>query len=199
VSPEERDAFVTELLDDAIMRLVAPGARMPRVLAAYLVTALRRRVYNARRSALRRVRVVREASPLAENVELDASALTSEATRRASAGPDAEPLVISPALARLIERLVRQTTPVERRLLDWSANHVPQREMAAWLGIGYEATGKRVRRLRARLAVAARAYLISLEPAERAELERIIARAAEGLSARDLAPVAAHSPGAEHE
>ncbi|MEP6690612.1 MAG: hypothetical protein ABJD07_05610 [Gemmatimonadaceae bacterium] len=185
VAEDERDALVTDLLDDAILRVLEPGTVVPRSLAAYLMTSLRRRVLNTRRASARRVRIVREAAPGATDaanfsgralVELDVSAICSEGTRRASAGPgrDAEPVAVS--VLRLAELIARALTTEEQRLLEWVGNHVPQREIASWLGINYEAAGKRIRRLRARLIASSHAYLATLDPADRLALERLIER-----------------------
>ncbi|MDQ6829189.1 MAG: hypothetical protein M3081_10030 [Gemmatimonadota bacterium] len=177
VSEDARDERVTELLDDAIMRLLEPDLRMPRTMAAYLVTAFRRRLINFARGATRRARVVSEAAPAMDGYSAgNIVALASEATRLASAGPGADAMFPSPAVSRFVEILARDLTEDERRILEWSASQVPQREIAAWLGIGYEAAGRRVRRLRARLVAASRVYLAELNAHDRAVIERLIRR-----------------------
>jgi len=56
----ERRTIVAETLDDAALALIVPGRPTPRSLPAYLVTALRNRVRNERRSDARsRVRRAR--------------------------------------------------------------------------------------------------------------------------------------------
>ena len=182
IASDVQAEIVTELLDDVILRLLTPGARVPQAMAAYLATTFRRRVINAARGAARRARVVRESSSDGADdgaVELgNVAALSSEGTRRASAGPIGEAAPTSPAVIHFADALGRDLSEEERRLLEWAASHVPQREIAAWLGIGYEAAGKRVRRLRARLIAEARARIAELDPAERAVVERLLRRAA---------------------
>ena len=78
-------------------------------------------------------------------------ALCSESSQRASAGPGWEPPRPSRAVASLATALLADLSEDERLLLVWVSHHVPYREIAAWLGIGYAAVGKRVERLRARL------------------------------------------------
>ncbi len=178
ISTDERDERVTELLDDAIMRLLEPESPIPRAMAAYLVTAFRRRMINSARNAARRARVVSEAAPMAEPASMSGVvvALASEATRRASAGPSADTVAPSSAVMRFVSVLARDLEEDERRMLEWAASHVPQREIAAWLGIGYEAAGRRIRRLRVRLIAASRIHLAELSTHDRAEIERLLRR-----------------------
>lgn len=65
----------------------------------------------------------------------------------------------------------------ERLLLVWVGHHVPYREIASWLGIGYAAVGKRVERLRARLRARADVHLAASSDAERRVLETLFTRA----------------------
>ena len=174
VSGGERDDLVGETLEDAALALVLPNALTPRSLPAYLVTSLRNRLLNARRSA-GPVRRVREAS-LRDGPTAD-DALCSEASRRASAGPAWEPPRPSRAVASLAGVLLAELNDDEGLLLVWVSHHVPYREIAAWLGIGYAAVGKRVERLRARLRARADIHIASSSDAERRVLETLFTRA----------------------
>lgn len=170
----ERDDLVGDTLDDAALGLLAPNAATPRSLPAYLVTSLRNRIFNSRRAA-GTIRRVRE-SALADRLTGD-DALCSESSRRASAGPSWEPPRPSRAVASLAAALLDDLGEDERLLLVWVSHHVPYREIAEWLGIGYAAVGKRVERLRARLRARAELHLAASSDAERRVLETLFTRA----------------------
>jgi len=173
-SGEERDDLVGDTLEDAALALVVPNATTPRSLPAYLVASLRNRIFNSRRAAGSAQRV-RE-SALTERPTAD-DALCSESSQRASAGGAWEPPRPSRAVAALASALLDDLNDDERLLLVWVSHHVPYREIAGWLGIGYAAVGKRVERLRARLRVRAELYLAASSNAERRVLETLFTRA----------------------
>ena len=170
----ERDDLVGETLEDAALVLVMPNATTPRSLPAYLVTSLRNRILNSRRAG-RTARRVREAT-LADRPTGD-DALCSESSQRASAGPSWEPPRPSRAVASLATALLADLGEDERMLLVWVSHHVPYREIAEWLGIGYAAVGKRVERLRARLRARAELHLAASSDTERRVLETLFTRA----------------------
>lgn len=170
----ERDDLVGDTLEDAALALVAPNATTPRSLPAYLVTSLRNRILNTRR-ATGGVRRVRE-SALGDRPTA-ADALCSESSLRASAGPGWEPPRPSRAVASLASALLDDLSEDERLLLVWVSHHVPYREIAAWLGVGYAAVGKRVERLRTRLRARADRHLASSSDDERRVLETLFTRA----------------------
>lgn len=173
----ERRTIVAETLDDAALMLIIPGRATPRSLPAYLIVALRNRLRNELRS--RKRSSVREGQPGTHAADdSDGSLLYSEAARRDSAGPAWEPAAASPAVVALSAALVGDLTEEERVLLVWVSHHVPYREIAAWLDVGYAAVGKRVERLRTRLRARAEQYLDSLPDAERSELRALLARGA---------------------
>ena len=187
----ERKTLVAETLDDSALALIAPGRRTPRSLPAYLVTALRNRVRNERRSGARaRVREGRADHDLECYDDLPLSC--SEGSLRASAGGSWEPPAPSPAVASLAAALVSELTDEERELLTWLSHHVPYREIAAWLDVGYAAVGKRVERLRGRMRARAAAHLASVSTSERVALESLLARGA--VPTRLGAPTAALAP-----
>ena len=187
----ERKTLVAETLDDSALGLIARGRRTPRSLPAYLVTALRNRVRNERRSSARsRVREGRADRDLERDNDLPLAC--SEGSLRASAGPSWEPPAPSPAVAALAAALVSELTDEERELLAWLSHHVPYREIAAWLGVGYAAVGKRVERLRGRMRARAADHLASVSTSERVALESLLARGA--VPTRLDAPMAAFAP-----
>jgi len=170
----ERDDLVGETLEDAALALVVPNAATPRSLPAYLVASLRNRIFNSRRAATG-ARRVREAA-LGDRPSAD-DALCSESSQRASAGQAWDPPRPSRAVAALATALLADLSDDERLLLVWVSHHVPYREIAAWLGIGYAAVGKRVERLRARLRARADQHLAASSDAERRALETLFTRA----------------------
>jgi RNA polymerase sigma factor (sigma-70 family) len=170
----ERDDLVGETLEDAALALFVPNAATPRSIPAYLVASLRNRILNRRRSA-GSVRRVRE-SALADRPTAD-DALCSESSQRASAGPSWEPPRPSRAVASLASALLDDLSEDERLLLVWVSHHVPYREIADWLGVGYAAVGKRVERLRARLRARAELHIAASNDTERRVLETLFTRA----------------------
>jgi DNA-directed RNA polymerase specialized sigma24 family protein len=173
----ERRMIVAETLDDTALALIASGQPIPRSLPAYLVTALRNRARNERRMGARaRVREGRvDRDP---DRDEDLPLACSEGSLRASAGPSWESPAPSPVVAGLAAALVSDLTDDEHELLAWVSHHVPYREIAAWLGVGYAAVGKRVERLRGRMRARAAAYLAVVSTSERAALESLLLRGA---------------------
>lgn len=176
-SGAERDDLVGETLEDAALALVAPNAPTPRSIPAYLVAALRNRLLNARRGARGRA-IARVREPLAREAALADEGICSESTLRASAGPGWEPPRPSRPVAALAAALLDDLSDDERVLLVWVSHHVPYREIAQWLGLGYAAVGKRVERLRARLRARADLHLATLGDADRLALETLFTRGA---------------------
>lgn len=172
----ERRTMVAETLDDAAMTLIVPAHGTPRSLPAYLITALRNRLRNDVRAGARSR--VREQRATDDATHHDGPLLCSEGALRDSAGPDWEPPIVSSAVVALSTVLVNDLTDEERVLLVWVSHHVPYRDIAAWLEVGYAAVGKRVERLRARLRARAERHLASLPDAERAELRALLSRGA---------------------
>ena len=170
----ERDDLVGDTLEDAALALVVPNAATPRSLPAYLVASLRNRIFNSRRASAG-VRRVRESAVCDRATAADA--LCSESSERASAGPGWEPPRPSRAVASLAAVLLADLDDDEQLLLVWVSHHVPYREIAAWLGIGYAAVGKRVERLRTRLRARADMHLAASGDAERRALETLFTRA----------------------
>jgi RNA polymerase sigma factor (sigma-70 family) len=191
----EREECVLEVLSDVAVRLALPDAPTPRSLAAYLVTSFRRRHLNALRDDARRMRREEAASLLAEEESGAGAAACSEGTRRASRGPAWEEVGPAPALDRLARALDAELTEAERLVLVWVSHHVPQREIAAWLGVSYAAAAQRICRLRQRLRASAARYVATLPAAERDEIARFLRRAERaGASEESSDPPARDAP-----
>ena len=182
----EREPLAAEVLGDVAMALARHAAPAPRSLAAYLATALRRRVGAQARARGRRARLVGSAddgdcfAPPSRDPEITGDVgrlLCSEYARRA-ADPEWSSSPVAPAVARLAEHLVGGLSDDDRRLLAWLAHDVPLRTAAGWLGVGYEAAGKRAQRLRARLRVRAERWVERLPEEERRAVGAFLRRAA---------------------
>jgi hypothetical protein len=102
--------------------------------------------------------------------------LISEATRRASAGPDYDRTPASPALERLASMLEQGLSDDEELLFSWVSRWVPQSVIAEWLGVTHGAVRNRVMRLRARLKDATLQHAASFTGRERVEIEEFFRR-----------------------
>jgi len=178
---EERDEFVSDLLDDVALQLITRDAPPPDNPRLYLLAALRHKLLNTKRARERRNRVVSEA---VRDVSVDCdfaygsdvAASASEATMRASRGPGWERAPIPRALEQLAATLSEGLTDDERQLLVAVAENIPQREIAEWLGVSYVVARKRLERLRARLTEAGMRYTNTLAPDDARELQRFFHR-----------------------
>ena len=177
LSADERRVLVADTIDDAAIYLIAPGRAAPRSLRGYLVTALRNRHRNDNRTSARS-RVREERVPPAGADGTDGTLGSSEEALRTSGGPGWSPPHLSPAVAALAAALTRGLDDDELLLLGWVSHHIPYREIATWLDVGYATVGKRVERLRARLRARAVEHLAGVPPTERVQLDALLARGA---------------------
>jgi DNA-directed RNA polymerase specialized sigma24 family protein len=171
----EWSTCVTEVLEDMALKVAAGRTTVPTNLASYLVRAARNRHLDLRRAARRRDRYYSSASGSGA-VEGVVESLCSESARRASEGPSLGDAAVSDALAHLAAVLREDLSEDEVLLLAWRSAGVPHRQVAAWLGISYEAASKRVARLLQRLRAIAWLRAESFPPEERAEIERFFRR-----------------------
>lgn len=179
VDAGERAERADDVLTDALLHLAGSGEAVPLSVRGYLLRSLRNRSINAARSLARRARAGASALDAAgeseAHFERAVIGCVSEHTVRASYGPSWDgPPPVSAALANLARALAADMAPEERLLTTWLSHFVPQQEIAAWLGLTYEATSKRVRRLRARLQAAAVRHIEHLSPAERDEVRAFL-------------------------
>ena len=191
VQPALRAELVDDCLTDVALRLLRHTLATPRMIAPYLVRALRlqRLEYHraqARRRELEASGTVGSAAPAHPGSpigvpggpnETRAEAMLSEATRRAGLGPDGMLASLSPTLQRLAQMLDEGLTDDERLLLVWVGNWVPQSEIAAWLGITHGAVRNRVMRLRERLKRTAIRSALKFSESEQVELRSFFRRA----------------------
>ena len=177
VHPDDLEDSVADLLGDAATRLARSVTPPPRSLAAYLLTAFRRRLLNLLRSGSRRAHWHGEAASEDLGDGPAVATACSESALRASRGPGWESPPLPPVLLRLAHTLDDTLTADERLLLVWVGHHVPQREIARWLGVSYAAATQRIWRLRERLREEALTHVAALPLPERAVAERFFARA----------------------
>ena len=191
VAASERDEMVSELLDDVAIQLTTRSAPLPQNPRMYLLSALRHKLLNRKRSGERRRRVVSEAARAAyadrDPVAGESAAGCSEEMLRASHGPEWEGAQLPRVLERLAGRLSESLREDERQLLVAVAENIPQREIADWLGVSYAVARKRLERLRARLTDVAMQYANTLEPDDARELQRFFHRCRARIGARAIA------------
>lgn len=178
----ERDDMVDDVLHDTAIHLSDPGAPVPLAVRGYLLRSLRNRIANVRRAGDRRSRATAAATDVACDAEpyfeQAVVGCASEHSVRACHGLGWDgPAPVAQGL-RVLAALLTSTLSVEdRALIEWLSYHVPLQEIAAWLGLGYEATAKRVRRLRLRLQAMAVRHIEHLSADERREVMTFLRRA----------------------
>jgi len=143
---------VTNTLTDAALRFVGDPRTVPESCMAYLTRAVRNRAMNRSRTEGRVVRI---------DVDLPSP------TDAAGDAPGA-------VVAELANRLRAGLSPDQELLLAWVAEGVPYRQIAEWLGIGYEATAKRIARLTARLRTRLASMAEDASPAERGAIAKLL-------------------------
>ena len=181
VPPWDGTACVTDVLDDTAIRLVTHNEGVPSSLSGYLVRAVRYRYLKQLRASRRRERHYTDASDATESGMAIVRGVVSEDALRASAGPFAvgeERHETTGTLAHFATLLAGELSIDERHMLAWVGEGVPRRQIAAWMGLTYEATKKRISRLSRRLRELAPSLLTRLRPAERREVERFLRRVA---------------------
>jgi DNA-directed RNA polymerase specialized sigma24 family protein len=172
----EWGACVTEVLDDVALNLATRRLALPMSLGAYLVRTARNRHLRLRRAAACRDRYYSSASE-GEPANRVVVSVCSENAVRASRGPaDAGAASDSAALRRLAVVLRAELSEDELLLLTWRSAGVPHRQVAAWLGITYDAAAKRIARLSQRLRAIAWLRAESFPLEERAEIVRFFRR-----------------------
>lgn len=165
-------ALVTEMagecLGNVVLRLVRYTSPVPRLLAPYLVRALRLHCLHARRTERRRANA--EANH-EDDTDGPLHTSLSEFARREGAGPDTPPSGMSPTLRRLAMDLDAMLSDAERLLLLWVGEGIPQSTIAQWLGVSHGAARNRIMRLRERLHDDASFFVLVLaEDDEREEI-----------------------------
>jgi len=177
IGPDERDGFVTTLLDDVVLHLMERQIA-PRSLSRYLVASLRNRARNWHRDTHRRL-VTREfayGAPDTSGQRIVAECHSAYGIRSSSLEEGAE-VSTRTVIARLAARASRELTRDELVMVIRVGRHVPLREIAGQLGITYGTARVRLHRLRERFRKLAIEHVRTLKSDERAELERFFRRA----------------------
>jgi DNA-directed RNA polymerase specialized sigma24 family protein len=166
----EWDACITDVLDEEALKFTRRRLTLPASLGAYLVRAVRNRHLRLKRAAERRERHYASAA--------DAGmVLCSEGTMRLSEGSaGTDSAAASSAMARLVEIFRAELSEDDVLLLTWRGAGVPHRQVAAWLGVSYDAAAKRVARLSQRLRAIASSCVERFPVEERPEVERFLRR-----------------------
>lgn len=188
VEPGLRREVVVDAVTAAVLVLMREGHPEPVSLAGYLVTALRRRVLNLRRAARRDAAHALQV----EDIDRLPSTAPVDAPQDTSRVDAPEPPT---ALDRVVRAATRQLAADEVQLLVWLGDHVPQREIAAWLGVTHDAVRSRAKRLRARLREAVRRHVAALPAEERTIVERRLAALSTGAAAVAARPAPARRRG----
>jgi RNA polymerase sigma factor (sigma-70 family) len=175
IEGDERDEMVTTLLDDVVLHLMEHRLA-PRDLARYLVGALRNRARRRHRDSGRRDAIRSVASEeIGTAQQLVVAECMSEYTRDASGvGEIPRQNVV---LRGLADCVAAELTPDEMKMMVGIGRHMPLREIADQLRISYGAARVRVHRLRERFRRIAGAYVATLKPEDKKEVERFFRRA----------------------
>jgi DNA-directed RNA polymerase specialized sigma24 family protein len=177
---DDAEEIVDDVIEASLILLVSRSRAQIRCLPAYLERSVRNRVQNWRRLRLREQTYVSEDVLDPDRTHGTDGTVCSEGSRRASQGEEFRDSSLSLPLRRLVSALDEGVTDEEKLILQWISNLVPHGEIARWLGAGYEATSRRIRRLADRLLDAAEKYAAGLSENEWRELEPFFRRAAEG-------------------
>lgn len=178
IPPDERDEFVTTVLDDVVLHLIESRIA-PRHLTRYLVAALRNRARNHHRDSARRV-ATQDGAYVARGPALErivAECHSEYGLRAALPADGAESPLLRSAMSGLAGRCARDLTSEEMTMMVGVGRHVPLREVAEQLGISYGAARVRLHRLRERFRKLAIEYMGALKSEERREIERFFRRA----------------------
>lgn len=183
VPADDRQGFVTEYLEDAVIAIVTRNRSVPTSFAPYLAAGFRRRLVSAwrarearerRHGALScdetrsRERVVAEGLS-AYSIGAAHGAEPSDAPNDSA---DVDP--IREARLALAAALYEAMDAEERGIMGHVAERFPQREIAGVLGIAPGAARVRILRLRARLRRVAIAYIGALPVDEGIALARFL-------------------------
>ena len=172
----EWDVCVVAVLDDAAIRLMEPGVEIPASVQGYLVRAAHNRRLLLRRGQRRRDDAIeRRAGDL--SVEGVMRSLCSAAALRESEDPLADDdHRMRIALDHFVTLVERELDVDERHILGWVGEGVPRRQIAEWLGAGYEAVRKRILRIGVRVRRRVPFLLHELAPDDRRMMELLLKR-----------------------
>lgn len=166
IQRELRAETVDTFLGDLLLSLCS-ARELPGSLYGYVFVSFKRFVWRAKRDRARE-----------EVKALEAAANSAETTAVTS----------NPAIARFGSLLLSELSAEDRMLINAKAEEVPLREVAALLGMNYNAANTRVFRLRSKLRRTAAKAVCQLDPQDRRIVERLLRRAGDH-SATSEAPM----------
>jgi DNA-directed RNA polymerase specialized sigma24 family protein len=173
IASADRAECIETVLEDSAIRWAIDGAAPPDNLAAYLLRAVTYRRKRLERDAYR----LSKRYALAATIDGAVLSLCSAASVRESQilGERLQD-EIQPALARFCSLLIEPLSEDDRMILARLGDGLPHREIAAELGLSYEAGRKRIQRLCSRLRDSVPGVLERLSDIDRAHVARILPR-----------------------
>jgi hypothetical protein len=174
----EAEELAAQALCDVVAELAAQERPRVRTLGARVVERFRERFQAERREREGRIAGARDAradyGDRREAVAVPGTA--SEGSVRDARGPGWEAPEPSPVVMRLAAVLYDELSEQERALLGWVGEHLPQRTIGFWMGVGHDVARKRLWRLRRRLSETAERFRDALDEGDRRELDRALGR-----------------------
>jgi DNA-directed RNA polymerase specialized sigma24 family protein len=176
MDPSEISGCVDQVLEEAAMRWAVECAAPPRSIIAYLLRALSFHRQTVERDAKRRMRQYERAMDPGQS-EGAILSLCSEASVRESNGPAEDGSDATQVALERLSNLVRQSLSEEdAKILMQLADGLPHREIAAELGLSYDAGRKRIQRLCTRLRDLVLDAVTRLSSTDRDHVERLLRR-----------------------
>lgn len=176
MGPSEASAAAELVLEEAAMRWAVENAAAPTNILAYLLRALSFHRRTLDRDAKRRAQRYERAIDPGQH-EGAILSLCSEATVRESNGPAEESNTATQAALERLCCLVRQSLgDDDAKIFIQLSDGLPHREIAAELGLSYDAGRKRIQRLCARLRDLMPDVAKRLSSTDRAHVERLFRR-----------------------
>jgi DNA-directed RNA polymerase specialized sigma24 family protein len=167
VRREDREHTVMDFLDDFALRLAM--GEVSYTAPSFVVKAFRNQVVDRWRREQREHNTDHALNAISEFARRAAS--NSSLPSSGSINIHNDPLS---AVDVMVRHLLSQCNDAERNLIVWASHGVPFRTIAEWLGISYSAARARWCRLRAKLHVAATAYVDTVTGRNRLEIERFL-------------------------
>jgi DNA-directed RNA polymerase specialized sigma24 family protein len=167
---------VDQVLEEAAIRWATDGAAPPKNITAYLLRALSFHRRTVDRDTKRRARHYERATDVGGNEGVILS-LCSEASVRDSNGPGDDASEATQGALENLCNVVRQYLgEQDAMILTQLADGLPHREIAAELGLSYDAGRKRIQRLCARLRALVPSAVDQLSSTDRVHVERVLRR-----------------------
>jgi DNA-directed RNA polymerase specialized sigma24 family protein len=171
--PTEWTVSVATVLEDAAIRWIEGGSALPASMAGYLLRAANLHRMTLERDERRRTRRYERAGPSFHREGVLVSLCSEAAVRDSEPSSDAQS-ASTEAITHLSEVLRAGLSEDEELILAWLGDGLPHREIAELLGMGYEATRKRIQRLCAKVRGRLPCALQQLSANDRVHAERLL-------------------------